>query len=70
MEIGLDKLQVVIPKTSGYVPGSTAGQHRLTCYSVRVRLFAKKDTLNLVKVCYPGGYELSAFAGSQFYPLN
>ena len=38
-------------------------------YSAHVRLFSKKDTLNFFKVCFPGGYELSAFAGSQFYPL-
>jgi len=37
--------------------------------SAHTRTFSKKDTLNFFKVCFPGGYELSAFAGSQFYPL-
>ncbi len=38
-------------------------------YSAHIRLFSKKDTLKFFQVCFPGGYEMSAFAGSQFYPL-
>ena len=38
-------------------------------YSAHIRLFSKKDILNFFQVCFPAGYELSAFAGSQFYPL-
>ncbi len=37
--------------------------------SGHVRVFSKKDTLNFFKECSPGGYKLSAFAGSQFYPF-
>ena len=47
--------------------GSHPTQTKL--YSAHTRLFSKKDTLNFFKVCFPCGYELSAFAGSQFYPL-
>lgn len=38
-------------------------------YSAHTRIFSRKDTLNFFQVCFPCGYELSAFAGSQFYPL-
>ena len=38
-------------------------------YSAHVRPFSKPDTLKFVDVCFPGGYELVAFRGSQFYPL-
>jgi len=38
-------------------------------YSAHVRPFSKPDTLKFVEVCFPGGYELVAFRGAQFYPL-
>lgn len=38
-------------------------------YSAHVRPFSKPDTLRFVDVCFPGGYELAAFRGAQFYPL-
>jgi len=38
-------------------------------YSAHVRPFSKPDTVKFVDVCFPGGYELVAFRGSQFYPL-
>lgn len=47
----------------GYQPT----QHKL--YSAHVRPFSKKDTVTFTQVCFPGGYELVKFAGSQFYPL-
>ncbi|HEX2548716.1 MAG TPA: hypothetical protein VHM20_02740, partial [Gammaproteobacteria bacterium] len=37
--------------------------------SAHVRVFSKNDLLKFVDVCFPGGYQLEAFAGSQFYPL-
>jgi SAM-dependent methyltransferase len=48
-----------------------AGQHptQWKSYSAHVRPFSKPDTLKFVDVCFPGGYELVAFRGSQFYPL-
>jgi SAM-dependent methyltransferase len=42
-------------------------QHKLA--SAHVRPFSKGDTLRFLEACYPGGYELSGFAGSQFYPF-
>jgi SAM-dependent methyltransferase len=42
-------------------------QHKMI--SAHVRPFSKADTLLFLSSCYPGGYELVAFAGSQFYPL-
>lgn len=38
-------------------------------YSAHVRPFSKPDTLKFADVCFPGGYELVDFRGSQFYPL-
>ena len=43
-------------------------QHKLA--SAHVRPFSKGDTLRFLEACYPGGYELSGFAGSQFYPTT
>ena len=38
-------------------------------YSAHVRPFSKPDTLKFVRYCFPEGYDLVAFRGSQFYPL-
>jgi hypothetical protein len=38
-------------------------------YSAHVRPFSKPDTLQFVRYCFPGGYDLIAFRGAQFYPL-
>ena len=38
-------------------------------YSAHVRPFSKLDTVKFTEVCFPGGYELIDFRGSQFYPL-
>jgi SAM-dependent methyltransferase len=47
------------------------GQHptQWKSYSAHVRPFSKPDTLKFVEYCFPDGYELIAFRGSQFYPL-
>lgn len=37
--------------------------------SAHVRPFSKNDTLAFLDACFPGGYELEAFRGSQFYPF-
>ncbi len=42
-------------------------QHKL--YSAHVRVFSKHDTERFLDVCWEGGYERTAFAGSQFYPF-
>jgi SAM-dependent methyltransferase len=42
-------------------------QHKL--YSAHVRPFSKNDTLKFMDVCWPGGYALTRFGGSQFYPF-
>lgn len=42
-------------------------QHKLC--SAHVRPFSKGDTLKFLDACFPGGYALSRFAGSQFYPF-
>lgn len=42
-------------------------QHKLA--SAHVRPFSKRDTMRFLDACWPGGYELTAFAGSQFYPF-
>lgn len=42
-------------------------QHKLC--SAHVRPFSKQDTLKFLEACFPGGYRLRKFAGSQFYPL-
>lgn len=42
-------------------------QHKLC--SAHVRSFSKDDTLKFIEACFPGGYELAAFGGAQFYPF-
>jgi hypothetical protein len=37
--------------------------------SAHVRPFSKNDTIKFIESCFPGGYQLVDFAGSQFYPL-
>jgi SAM-dependent methyltransferase len=37
--------------------------------SAHVRPFSKADTIKFLDACFPKGYELDMFAGSQFYPL-
>lgn len=47
--------------------GRQPTQHKLC--SAHVRPFSKGDTVKFLDVCFPGGYELAAFAGAQFYPF-
>lgn len=47
--------------------GGHPSQHKLC--SAHVRPFSKDDTLKFLNACFPGGYHLVAFAGSQFYPF-
>lgn len=47
--------------------GEQPTQHKLC--SAHVRPFSKRDTLRFLETCFPGGYRLTAFGGSQFYPL-
>lgn len=42
-------------------------QHKLC--SAHVRPFSKLDTIKFLNICFPSGYCLKSFAGSQFYPL-
>lgn len=42
-------------------------QHKLC--SAHVRPFSRADTMKFTDACFPGGYSLAAFAGSQFYPF-
>lgn len=37
--------------------------------SAHIRGFTKKDFLNFLQCCFPGGYQLKAFGGSNFYPF-
>jgi ubiquinone/menaquinone biosynthesis C-methylase UbiE len=37
--------------------------------SAHVRGFTKRDVLNFMQTCWPGGYEMVSFRGSNFYPL-
>jgi len=37
--------------------------------SAHIRAFTKGDILKFVESCFPGGYELKAFGGSNFYPF-
>ncbi len=37
--------------------------------SAHVRGFTKQDTLRFLEKCFPGGYDLKAFGGSNFYPF-
>lgn len=38
-------------------------------YSAHVRGFTKRDLLRFLEECFPAGYKLTAFGGSNFYPL-
>jgi SAM-dependent methyltransferase len=49
------------------VMGRHATQHKLI--SAHVRPFSKRDLELFVNGCFPGGYSLDAFRGSQFYPM-
>jgi len=42
-------------------------QHKLC--SAHVRCFSKNETMRFIDACFPGGYRLVQFAGSQFYPF-
>ncbi len=42
-------------------------QHKL--YSAHVRPFSRHDTEKFFEVCWPGGFKVVKFAGSQFYPF-
>ena len=37
--------------------------------SAHVRCFSKGDLLQFISECFPGGYSLKKFSGSQFYPF-
>ncbi|MFL6353281.1 MAG: class I SAM-dependent methyltransferase [Bryobacteraceae bacterium] len=47
--------------------GTHPTQHKLC--SAHVRPFSKADTLKFLDACFPGGYCLEKFGGSQFYPF-
>jgi SAM-dependent methyltransferase len=47
--------------------GKPPTQHKVC--SPHVRPFSKNDTLAFLNICFPGGYELAKFRGSQFYPF-
>ena len=47
--------------------GAHPTQHKLC--SAHVRPFSQADTLRFLEACFPGGYHLEKFAGSQFYPF-
>lgn len=47
--------------------GGQPTQHKLC--SAHVRPFSKNDTMAFIRACYPGGFSLAAFGGSQFYPF-
>jgi SAM-dependent methyltransferase len=47
--------------------GRHATQHKLV--SAHVRPFSRRDTELFLATCFPGGYEVRAVRGSQFYPL-
>ena len=47
--------------------GSHPTQHKLC--SAHVRPFSKTDTLKFLDACFPKGYRLERFGGSQFYPF-
>jgi SAM-dependent methyltransferase len=51
---------------------SIIGKHptQFKSYSAHVRPFSKDDFLKFMEVCFPGGYKLVDFAGSQFYPFS
>lgn len=37
--------------------------------SAHVRGYTKHDIINFISLCFPGGYELKQFGGSNFYPF-
>ena len=47
--------------------GMQPTQHKLC--SAHVRPFSKKDTIKFIDACFPLGYQLCEFGGSQFYPF-
>jgi SAM-dependent methyltransferase len=47
--------------------GKQPTQHKVC--SAHVRPFSKGDTLAFLNACFPGGYQLTAFRGAQFYPF-
>jgi SAM-dependent methyltransferase len=47
--------------------GRHATQHKMV--SAHVRPFSKRDFQLFLDTCFPEGYSLEAFRGSQFYPL-
>jgi SAM-dependent methyltransferase len=47
--------------------GKHPTQHKVC--SAHVRPFSKNDTMAFLNACFPEGYELAAFRGSQFYPF-
>jgi SAM-dependent methyltransferase len=47
--------------------GRQPTQHKVC--SAHVRPFSKSDTLAFLSACFPGGYQLEAFRGAQFYPF-
>ena len=47
--------------------GKQPTQHKVC--SAHVRPFSKSDTLAFLDACFPGGFELADFRGSQFYPF-
>jgi SAM-dependent methyltransferase len=49
------------------IVGRQPTQHKLC--SAHVRPFSKNDTLAFLNACVPGGYQLAAFRGAQFYPF-
>ncbi len=42
---------------------------RPTCLQTNVRGYTRPDILKLFNMAFPGGYELAAFGGSNFYPF-
>lgn len=38
--------------------------------SAHIRGFTKKDLIYFIDACFPGGYSLQAFGGSNFYPFS
>ncbi|MGI8959618.1 MAG: class I SAM-dependent methyltransferase [Bryobacteraceae bacterium] len=47
--------------------GTHPTQHKLC--SAHVRPFSKADTVRFLDACFPDGYRLEKFGGSQFYPF-
>lgn len=47
--------------------GAHPTQHKVC--SAHVRPFSRTDTVKFLNACFPDGYRLERFAGSQFYPF-